>query len=510
MKTVSLLVASLFLAGPLSAAHSQLWGERGEKWSPSSRLPDFSFAGYQRGEKPLPHVSPGVSVKTFGARGDGLADDTQAFLDALANVKSGAIEIPPGRYKITRILEMTHPGVVLRGAGADKTVLFFPRPLNDVKPNMGATTTGQPTSNYSWSGGYVWMRGSFQSRKLADITAVANRAAQSVEVSSAAALRVGQEVEVFQSDTPGNTLAVHLYSGDAGPVKNLKGRVKVSFVARITRLDGTRVQLDRPLRCDFRPEWKAQLRSFEPTVTESGVEGICFEFPGGRYQGHFTELGYNAIALSGVAHCWVRDIRAVNADSGLFIGGHFNTLQGIVLESQRQPDGQNCVGHHGISLGGSDNLLTKFDIRMRFIHDITVSSASAGNVASHGRAVDLALDHHRFAPFENLFSDLEAGAGTRLWKCGGGADLGKHCAARGTFWNIRAARPLTYPPPGFGPLSMNLVGVQTKQPAETGVDGKWFEVIDPADLQPADLHEAQLARRAPAGGDKPSSTAVSH
>ena len=101
----------------------------------------------------------------------------------------------------------------------------------------------------------------------------------------------------------------------------------------------------------------------------------------------------------------------------------------------------------------------------------------------------------RLPDFSFEYTDLDAGAGTRLWKCGGGAALGKHCGARGTFWNIRSATPLDYPPAGFGPASMNLVGLETKQPSEVSHDGKWFEVVKPDELQPRDLHEAQLRRR---------------
>lgn len=477
------------------AQHSQLWGESGASWTPQSRLPDFSFAGYRRGEKPLPTVPRGVSVKDFGAKGDGETDDTAAFLKALAEVKSGAIEVPAGRYRITGLLEITRPNVVLRGAGPDQSVLFFPAPLNDIKPNWGATTTGQKTSNYSWSGGFITVRGSFQSKKLTDIAVTAKRGDQAVTVASAAGLRVGQEIEVYQSDTPDNTLAVHLYGGDAGPVENLKGRARASLVSRISAISGDRVTLDRPLRCDLRPEWQPQLRAFEPTVTESGVENLAFEFPLTPYKGHFTELGFNPVALSSVAHCWVRNVRVVNADSGPYLSGVFNTADGVVLESTRDVDNQNCTGHHGVSLGGGDNLLTHFDLRVRFIHDITVSGFCSGNVISRGRGDDLSLDHHRYAPNENLFTELDAGAGTRLWKCGGGAALGKHCGARGTFWNIRSARSLSYPPAGFGPPSMNLVGLGTLQPSETNVEGKWFEAIPPAQLQPRNLHAAQLQRR---------------
>ncbi|HEX6718765.1 MAG TPA: glycosyl hydrolase family 28-related protein, partial [Pyrinomonadaceae bacterium] len=85
---------------------SDLWGVNGERWNPRSRLPDFSYAGYHSGETPLPKVPRGVSVKDFGAKGDGKTDDTAAFLKALATVKSGAIEVPAGHYIITDILEI--------------------------------------------------------------------------------------------------------------------------------------------------------------------------------------------------------------------------------------------------------------------------------------------------------------------------------------------------------------------------------------------------------------------
>src|SRR6185369_1378683 len=109
--------------------------------------------------------------------------------------------------------------------------------------------------------------------------------------------------------------------------------------------------------------------------------------------------------------------------------------------------------------------------------------------------LDLSFDHHKYAPYENLYTDIDAGAGTRLWNSGGGADLGKHCGARGTFWNIRAATPQRYPPADFGPPSMNLVAVHTLQPSETTPDNLWFEAISTDDIIPRNLHAAQLARR---------------
>ena len=486
----------LGLAASAGAATSDLWGTNGERWRADSRLPDFSFAGYHCGEAPLPNVAPGVSVKNFGAKGDDVADDTQAFLDALAAVKSGAIEIPPGRYRITNILEIKRSSVVLRGAGTDKTFLFFPIPLNDIKPDWGATTTGDRTSNYSWAGGFVWFKGSFGEKTLARITAEAQRGENSLTVSGTENLHIGQRVEIFQRDNPDNSLAAELYSGDPGNTKNLEGSTHASLVCRIMRIDGNQIRFDRPLRFDVRLQWRPQIRSFEPTVAESGVENLCFEFPNTPYAGHFTELGYNAVAFTGVADCWARNLVITNADSGLFPCGAFCTIQNIVFESSRQPDtALHCTGHHGINFEGTDNLYTGFDYRTRFIHDISVDHCAAGNVMTGGKGVDLCFDHHERAPYENLFTDIDAGAGTRLWTCGGGAALGKHCAARGTFWNIRAVRPLKYPPAAFGPNSMNFVALQTDLPSEKNLSGRWFEAIPPNQIFPLDIHAAQLARR---------------
>ena len=490
-----LLAAAALTLTTQAAEFSALWGRNGEQWTPQSRLPDFSFAGYHCGERTPPTLPAGVSVKAFGAKGDGVADDSQAFLDALAATPSGAIEVPPGRYKITKILEITRCGVVLRGAGPDQSVLFFPTPLNDIKPNWGATTTGQRTSNYSWSGGFVWIRGAIPVQTVATISATARRGDRVVTVWAADQLHVGQRVQIYQHDNPDNSLAAELYSGDPGDMKNLHGSSRVTFVCRVTKIAGNQVFLDRPLRCDLKREWKAQMRTFEPTVTESGVENLGFEFPNTPYAGHFTELGYNAVAMSACSDCWARHLRIVNADSGLFLSGFFCTAQGIMVESSRKTDKSGSTGHHGFSFNGCDNLFTDFDFRTQFIHDITVDGQATGNVSSHGRGVDLCFDHHKRVCSENLFTDLDAGAGTHLWRHGGGAALGKPCAARGTFWNIRASRPQSYPPAEFGPPSMNLVAVQSTLATQTNSTGKWFEVVAPGTINPANLHQAQLARR---------------
>lgn len=486
---------------------SKLWGSWGEAWSPESRLPDFSFAGYERGEKKLPVYEVTSNVRDFGAKGDGQSDDSTAFQKAFDEAPEGAILVPAGRYLITQPLVLSRSNIAVRGEGYDKTVLYFPKPLQEVRPQWSATTTGLRTSQYSWSGGFISIQGpgesrrrrssreDFEGRTLAVVDQGALRGGRVLRVRSAARLKVGQEVIIRQRDARDNSLAKHLYSDDSGPVDKLRGRTRTRQVARVLKIKGQLVAFDRTFRHNIELRWRPEVLLFEPKVERSGIEYLSFEFPVTPYQGHFKEQGYNPVAFSEVAHCWLKHIWISNADSGPFVRGFFNTIDGIVFDSKRKPDQTKATGHHGITFGGGDNLCINFDFRSRFIHDFTLSRATSGNVCCDGKGVDLSLDHHRKSPFENLFTNLDAGEGSRLWMSGGGAELGKHCGARGTFWNIRAKQNIPYFPEKFGPASINVVGITTSDSQKTEPNGRWLEVIPPKSLSPQNLYRAQLERR---------------
>jgi len=495
-KTLLFLFLSFWIFSASGAGDfSDLWGKDGEKWGPAGRLPDFSFAGYHRGGVPIPEPAVSADIKRdFGAAGDGKTDDTDAFLKAAAEAK-GVVFVPPGEYRITKIIEIRRPNVVFRGAGPDKTVLFFPVPLQEVKPNWGSTTSGRNTSNYSWSGGFFHFRGRFIGKRLASVVKESKRGSFDLTLDDASKLEKGMEVVLRMIDDGKSTLFDYLYSGDPGDHSKFRGRVKVVFVAKIVSKSGTAVRLDRPLPADVAENWSPTLLAFSPTVFESGVEDLSFEFPNTPYKGHFTEMGYNALAMNGAANCWIRNVEIRNADSGVFIGGSvFCSISGLVVKSERKP-WRGFTGHHCVELDGYDNLCEKFDFRTRFIHDLGVSMGSRGVVYSEGKGVDLNFDHHKRAPYQNLYTDIDVGAGTDVWKCGGGRKLGRNCGARETFWDIRSKKSLRYPPEGFGPKSMNFVGVSSDSPSIKEPNGKWFEAIPPGDLEPGNLYKAQLARR---------------
>jgi len=167
------VLCALLLQGGASAETSALWGNSGECWSPASRLPAFGTAGHCSGKEPIPSYPVLTSVKNHGAKGDGVTDDTAAFREALLSVgERGAVLVPAGRYVLSDVVEMQRSGVALRGEGPDKSVLIFPKPLSEIHPRANVDAV---KSAYSFSGGFLSMKGSDSGTRLGEVAAEAKR-----------------------------------------------------------------------------------------------------------------------------------------------------------------------------------------------------------------------------------------------------------------------------------------------------------------------------------------------
>lgn len=151
---------ALSLAPPLRAEPSKIYGERGEAWQAAGGpLPDFSYAGYQRGEKPLPERAPDVSVKDYGAVGDGTTDDTAAIQKAIDENPGKTIALPAGRYRLSDVVSIKSSGIVLQGEGPEKTVIVAPVPLQEIHP-LPVKYPDTGGTAYAYSGGFIKVSGS--------------------------------------------------------------------------------------------------------------------------------------------------------------------------------------------------------------------------------------------------------------------------------------------------------------------------------------------------------------
>lgn len=497
---------------------SALWGAHGESWSPASRLPDFSHAGY-RGGDPIPEIAPLIEAATLGIKADGVTDDAPALQHALDSTKVGTILLPPGRILLGDVVTLRHSNLVLRGSGRDKTTLVIPRSLlqldmlrkKDVNKNV-----------YSFTGGFILFRGSDRGVKLANLAGTSPRGSSTITLAPPAVpagnmlpgnatapatasklpvIAPGLRVRLVSNVDPALGKLIH-GGQDAGAATFTEMKHFIDTVATVVAVEGQTVTLDRPLRLGVDPKWQTELWSFAPAVENAGLESLTFEFPGVPKKGHLQEEGFNAVHMFDVANCWARDIDVIDCDNGFILNrARFCTVENVrCLAAKRTIP----TGHHALWASGKSQecLFNRFDIQTQFIHDLTVEGLTHGHVFMNGRGQSLNFDHHRNAPYENLFTNLDAGDGARLWESSGDPNRGPHSGVRETFWNIRAgaATPGKSKPPRLpGFPQANLVGVlgyPRSLPSDPQSTALWVEPIAAKEgALPANLYEAQRERR---------------
>ena len=452
--------------------------------------------------------------------------------------------LPPGRYVLKKKIDVRATNLVLRGAGAARTTIFIPLSLTEAYGNTFREGGGCCASDYSHGTGFLnfWGWDSINPwNEIARVTLPAKRgdtrlyvdstsaappgggkpASAGAPLSLEGALRAGAPVRfAMDGDVPAllSDLKGGFFSPTEGEVKsNAAGKVvrlltRVAAVGRDPEL-GPYVELERPLQSNVSLAFRPRFHAHEPTAAGVGVEDLTVEFAWAPYAGHLKEAGYNAIHFNQVADGWVRDVTIVNSDAGVYLWGAQSCAVDNVRIATTRPRGNasdptigNQNGHRGVWLEhGADNLVRGLRVESPFTHDVTVSWTEQGTVVAASSGADLNIDHHRTAPFGNLYTDLAHGRGNRPLESSGDARNGPHSAAWPTYWNTRGELPFAYPPlvggrstPGwFAPLA-TFVGFRaaasSEPPAGPGAMGWWTERTSPR-AWPEDLHAHMRASR---------------
>jgi hypothetical protein len=459
---------------------SKHYGRTGELWKPDGRIVDAAYAGYHTGLDPIPDVAgPMKRVTDFGAKPDDEGDDTAAFTAAVAGTE-GVLLVPAGRYVLTKQVFITKSNFVLRGEGVGKSILYFPRPLSEV---------GVGSTSWSFNGGFITVNGADNGPVIGTITANAPRGARELQVSATTGVKVGDWVRIIQTDKAGSLFRA-LYGGmHSGNVSEDGGTEVFRFYSKVTAVAASSVTLERSLPLQVDTGWTPQLKAVMPTVREVGVEHLTLEMAAVKYPGHFNERGYNGIYYVGAHDSWVRDVQIVNGELGISIyRSYFVTVTDVVLDSNVD---QPTIGHHGLSSArGSDIWFTRFELRKKYIHDLTVDGYALATVWSKGKGVDMNMDHHGRAPYGTLWTDLDLGRGSRAFDNGGAGNRLPPTASYTTVWNLRGTGPIELPPGDYGPNMNHVASGKGGAPAHWSV-----EDIPAAKLCQPDLHEAMLARR---------------
>lgn len=169
--------------GPTFSGNSQILTQ----WSPNSNIITHVYQGYTgiaatTGAPGQPVVRPigaifddWISVKDYGAVGDGIADDTEAINRAIADrwltvpvitgpntrVSMSAIRFPAGTYRITSSINL-YPYVALIGEGVGRSIIFMDQ-SNDPAVIRTADSLGNTSGNIGANGAvlpsYIYISG---------------------------------------------------------------------------------------------------------------------------------------------------------------------------------------------------------------------------------------------------------------------------------------------------------------------------------------------------------------
>ncbi|WP_135552778.1 DUF4955 domain-containing protein [Paenibacillus cymbidii] len=417
-----------------------------------SVLPDFSYAGYGYGEKPIPGLEASVNVRDFGIvpdTGEDLTERIGQLIDTVGASGGGVILFPRGRYELNGDPErpggiaIDHSRIVLRGEGSGKdgTVFCKRRPLlHKAQPWL--------SPGIIHTGGALFGNDRFLSPR--DLPQVAQLAAESrkgdriLQLTDASQLAAGDCILLCMrnTDDEGSLIRSMLAPFEPDP------KMKDAFTAGVRRtnsyqwlaevervLDGRRILLRQPLRRDLPLRYEPFVCRM-PMLTEIGIEHIRLEsaWDGGGYYHHKNpevDYGWSGICLHRVAHGWVRDVAVDNYTQGVQLRDSRNvTVRDVAMYGHPGHYGMKCYAH------ACDNLFADIALHAFLTHGVGIEGTTQGNVftrirfLAEGTEIDL---HGGGAPSANLFDRFLGVA-----KLSGGGAIANlpHSGHHNTFWNI--------------------------------------------------------------------------
>ena len=262
-------------------------------------LPDFSYAGYENSEKPIPDVAgPIFKVTDFGAIPDDLISDEQAIRDAVAAAEKaggGVILFPAGKFLVWADRQKPEPirilssNIVIRGAGSSKggTVIRsihsgyhsgnykVPKDTGDFltipyififqeKPQFDRIPTA-PGQAPKPAG----------SKKLVKITAPLKRSTFEIPIESAEGWKPGDWLALKAKSKLFNEELMACLEPDPSWLRILEG-LSISELHRVKEVSGNTLILREPLLVNVGEDFGAKVAPVD-MLSQVGVEDIAFQ-----------------------------------------------------------------------------------------------------------------------------------------------------------------------------------------------------------------------------------------
>lgn len=455
-------------------------------------VPDFSYAGYQKGGVALPSYSCQPIKRVLSANG---VDDTAQVQKAIDDVSSlplneagirGVVLLSAGEFLLADEIVVSASGVILRGEGQGEGGTI----LKSISTNKRATVLsfkGKGSGKLPQAA-----RLKAQTNITQKIVTVGTRALQ---VNSVEGYRVGDEIAIVR--TPNEAWI----SKEGINTKKFAWKVKsynIAFERTITAISNNKLIFDIPMVDTIDEKFGGgYVYRIDPSLRleKVGLENLQLQTVKRINVGDENRAFYG-VKLKDVQHSWIRDVSVKYLSHAYNIGdgARFNTLQNVAVIA---PNFKLTGGHHYAFnfTGGSFNLYQRcYGNKAR--HTFVTGSRIAGpNVFLDCLAEQSDNDsgpHHRWAT--GTLYDNTKGYRLRVQnRMNSGSGHG-WAGAQQMFWNTEHEEITLQAPPYAMNWAVGAVGsVIPGQWAENEADGIYESFGTHVNIR--SLYLAQLRER---------------
>lgn len=399
-------------------------------------LPDFSYAGYQRGEKPIPLVKgPIFDVTHYGAVPNSSKpafEGIQNAINACEEAGGGVVWFPKGLYQVNpKPSEATQPrlriqksGVVLRGEGSGKdgSILFMEAEIQPEDPMK------------MWSGRPALLVAPLKNQNSTQVGEVNGAVAMNqklIPVKLGHKMKPDDRIAIINKvsadlcDALNERIAPHTWEPQWTWGLRIHEKHEIESVGKdyIILKEG----LLTPIKAN--QVWTLNTIGY---INNIGIENLCFR---GNWHEVFVhhkdwrhDSGWRGIKMTNTENSWIRNcvFEAMNWPIQITISRN-STMENITFTG--------VEGHFGIQCSDATNILN-LNIRDEagHWHGHSLQSGSCG-IVYHGGIwkVNGSLDSHARNPYANLFECNKGGL--TLQGCGGAREDFPHHLHACVIWN---------------------------------------------------------------------------
>jgi len=462
------------------------------------KILDFSFAGYMGGGVVIPDVPVKITVNPTGG------DDTENIQSAINEVSKmefsgnfrGAVLLAPGNYTISKTIEISTSGVVLRGSGSGlygnikSTINLSGNPFNAITiralrnsnndENLNEQILTQITDPYIPSGTNTFM------------------------VSNAGKFNVGDLISIDKPVTAKwvEFMQMHDLVRDGKPQTWLPVGSVLNTEREIVKISGNFITVDVPLTDSYDSEFLnppgviVRKINTPNRIAHSGVENLHIVSPPqpiSHTQRHFTALRING------EDCWARNMFIEETMNSVAVGGKRITVERVTVQRKALHQGSSRPAE--FAPNGGQVLVDRCNVIADNVWFVATGGKQSGPIVILNCKFtgDLTAESHQRWSTGMLYDNVRAETGGIDFRNKGSMGSGHGWSMGwGVAWNCVAKNFVIQNPPGVHNWMIGCIGENIPKPRPFNQEpilpgGTLDSQGDP--VTPVSLYLAQLKER---------------